>query len=476
MYSIINGIQVIKMFGWEKAFEGLINTIRRDEMKAIAKGYYVKATLLSFEILTSLAVFVTLVLYIYTGNSITAEKAFVTIAYFNFVNRHLVYFWPLAVASVADGWISLKRVESFLTQKVSKDDSESIPETTTMEITLKNASAYWNKEDDNRNGITSVNLNVTPQELTAIVGHVGSGKTTLLEVILKELPLIEGSLEIGGSISYAAQLAWIFEGSVRNNIVFIEDFNEIRYKRVIHVCELERDLEQLPSGDETIVGERGISLSGGQKARINLARAIYKKADIYLLDDILSAVDAVVGKNIFEKVIRQFLKVNDLPSSYINSLGFILFSFRKGKTCVLVTHQLQYLHDVKNIFVMEKGKIKVQAYLELSMVNRKAKATESVADARDEREVKSRVKHMSGNLKVMFSCKQADLQKKCNEDGPSKDQKVTKETQQSGQVTSAVYKSYLKAVKSSTIVVSVAFLFIVAQAFHSGSDYFVSIW
>lgn len=310
MYSIINGIQVIKMFGWEKAFERLINSIRKHEIKAITKGYYVKATFLSFEFLTSFAVFVTLVLYVYMGNQITAQKAFVTIAYFNYVNRHLVYFWPMAVTSLADGWISLKRVESFLVQETSKMTEKQIPLSATTEITLKNASAYWNKDERSFNGITSVDLSIEPRQLTAVVGHVGCGKSSLLEVILKELPLSQGTLEVGGTISYAAQKAWIFEGSVKNNIIFIEEFDEIRYKKVIHACDLECDLEQLPHGDETIVGERGISLSGGQKARINLARAIYKAADIYLLDDILSAVDPVVGKNIFNRAIKQFLNVS----------------------------------------------------------------------------------------------------------------------------------------------------------------------
>lgn len=299
------------MFGWETVFQRLIESIRKLELREIAKSYYIKATLLSFEILTSFSVFVTLILYVYMGNSITAQKAFVTIAYFNYVNRHLVYFWPMAIISLCDGWISLRRVESFLTQKTST--KENVNETTislSMAITLKNASAYWNKENQKPKGITSLTMKINPKELTAIVGHVGSGKSTLLEVILKELPLAEGSLEVGGTISYASQQAWIFEGSIKNNIIFIEDYDENRYRKVLNVCTLEEDLEQLPHGDETIVGERGISLSGGQKARINLARAVYKNADIYLLDDILSAVDAVVGQNLFQKCIQEFLKVS----------------------------------------------------------------------------------------------------------------------------------------------------------------------
>lgn len=315
MYSIINGIQVIKMFGWEKAFERAVNAIRKYEVKAIAKGYYVRATLLSFEVLSSFAVFVTLVVYVYMGNSITAEKAFVTIAYFNYVNRTLVYFWPMAIASVADGWISLKRVEAFLTQpaddrRTVSSDQGSEKQYLKPRILLTNASAHWNKDGDDKNGIVSVNLEIAEHELNVVVGQVGCGKTTLLEVILRELSLSEGSLLVNGTVSYAAQEAWIFGGSVKNNIIFTETCDVKRYQEVIHACALERDMKQLPHGDETIVGERGISLSGGQKARINLARAVYKKADIYLLDDILSAVDAHVGKHIFETCIKQFLKVN----------------------------------------------------------------------------------------------------------------------------------------------------------------------
>lgn len=365
MYSIINGIQIIKMFGWEKAFERAINSIRKYEVKAIAQGYYVKATLLSCEVLSSIAVFVTLVVYVYMGNSITAEKAFVTIAYFNYVNRNLVYFWPMAITSVAEGWISLKRVEEFLVQPTSNQEmigAEQTPAKQSVKagIKLTNASAHWNHESEDKNGISLMNLSVSHAELTAIVGQVGCGKTTLLEVILRELPLSEGTLEVNGSVSYAAQEAWIFGGSVKSNIIFTEEFDAKRYEKVIHACALEQDLKQLPHGDETVVGERGISLSGGQKARINLARAVYKKADIYLLDDILSAVDAHVGKHIFETCIRQFLKVN---STFFKSyLLLIEFCFEtQEKVCILVTHQHQYLHDVKNIIVMEAGSLKAQS-------------------------------------------------------------------------------------------------------------------
>lgn len=306
------------MYGWEIAFAKSLEAIRKFEMNAIAKGYYVRATLLSLVFIPSLAVFSTFVMYVMMGNSITAVKAFVTIAYFNYMRGSIVEFWPMAVTSVAEGLVSLRRVEEFLLQENSQKTSikqlrkKSVRiQSPEKGIFMRTASAYWNQDESNNNaGITSVDLEIEKQSLVAVIGSVGSGKTTLLEVILKELPLVDGDLNVTGSVSYAAQQAWIFEGSVKRNILFTEELDDKRYRNVLHVCALERDLELFPHGDETIVGDRGISLSGGQKARINLARAVYKNADIYLLDDPLSAVDAHVGKHIFEKCIKEFLKVS----------------------------------------------------------------------------------------------------------------------------------------------------------------------
>jgi ATP-binding cassette subfamily C (CFTR/MRP) protein 4 len=330
MLSILNGIHVIKMYVWEKSFAKIINDIRKHEIQAIKKGYNVKATLLSFRILTKLALFASLLVYVLTGQSITAQKAFVVISYLNVINGSMVEFWPLALSSVAEALVSFKRVQEFLAQsnktseKIGAGDDQSLtlinnnfiingvkekvgPESRIM---LKNVKASWhNEEGDLKFGLSSINLNIE-DGITAIIGPVGSGKTTLLDVILKELNLTSGELKVNGRISYAPQEAWIFQGSVKNNILFTEPYDEARYKNVVEVCALLPDFELFPHGDETIVGERGVSLSGGQKARISLARAVYKNVDIYLLDDPLSAVDVHVGKHIFENCINAFLGVS----------------------------------------------------------------------------------------------------------------------------------------------------------------------
>lgn len=152
-----------------------------------------------------------------------------------------------------------------------------------------------------------------------------------MQLILGELELKTGDIQIKGNISYAAQEPWLFTGSVKQNITFGQPWDGVRYKEVVRVCALEPDFAQLPYGDRTIVGERGVSLSGGQRARVNLARAVYKKADIYLLDDPLSAVDAHVGRHLFDDCIIGFLR---------------------NKAVLLVTHQLQYLTQANNILIL----------------------------------------------------------------------------------------------------------------------------
>ena len=157
-------------------------------------------------------------------------------------------------------------------------------------------------------------------------------QSSILNVILGELVPTEGSCEVKGRIAYASQEPWIFSATIRQNILCGSNYDPQRYKKVIKASALDKDFTLLPQGDQTAVGERGVSLSGGQKARINLARCLYVDADIYLLDDPLSAVDSHVGRHLFDLAVNGFLR---------------------DKIRVLVTHQLQYLKDVDQILVLK---------------------------------------------------------------------------------------------------------------------------
>lgn len=146
-------------------------------------------------------------------------------------------------------------------------------------IILQNINAKWN-DDVTENTLKDIKLTIENGQLLSIIGPVGSGKSSLVNLLLKELPILSGKMNIMGSISYSSQEPWLFSGTVRQNIIFGEIYDEKRYLQVVEICALKSDFLQFPHGDKTLVSEKGKSLSGGQKARINLARCVYKKADV----------------------------------------------------------------------------------------------------------------------------------------------------------------------------------------------------
>lgn len=174
--------------------------------------------------------------------------------------------------------------------------------------------------------------------LTAIVGTVGAGKSSLVYAILGEMNKLNGKVNTSGKIAYVSQQAWIQNATLKDNILFGNTYDYKRYSKVIEACALKTDFEMLPAGDRTEIGEKGINLSGGQKQRISLARAVYADADIYLLDDPLSAVDSHVGKYIFDMV--------------IGPKGILM-----NKTKLLVTHAVTYLPQTNQILVIQDGRI-----------------------------------------------------------------------------------------------------------------------
>lgn len=310
------------------------------------------------------------------------------------------------------------------------------------EITFDNVTGAWISEaGESTVGLSAINLKIAPGSLYAIVGSVGSGKTSLLHAILGELELDSGLLEVHGALSYANQESFIFEGSIRSNILFTEDYDEKRYAEVVSVCGLIKDFDMFEHGDQTLVGERGISLSGGQKARINLARAVYKKADIFLLDDPLSAVDSHVGKNIFKECILKFLK---------------------DKTVLLVTHQIQHLSKMQNILVMSNGQIKAQgSYQELEKMDLPLlMPTES--PQHDKNELDDKLANATSNVAKANEC----------DSKPEEE----REAQEGGTVSLTVYKKYFEAIKSIPLVIFMLFLRVINQSIASFLDYFVAQW
>lgn len=239
------------------------------------------------------------------------------------------------IAEIAELIVAIRRVEEFLLNEEyravvkTQNNNDKIFFNKTL-VSLKDLTVKWNV-NSKENVLKKINFDANKGQLVGIIGPVGSGKSSLLQTILGELEVKAGSIEVNGTISYASQEPWVFASSMRQNITFGAEYDKKRYNDVVKACALEKDFKQFAQGDLTIVGERGASLSGGQKARINLARALYRDSDIYLLDDPLSAVDIHVSKHLFDKCINGYLA---------------------NKTRILVTHQVHHLKDADHIVIL----------------------------------------------------------------------------------------------------------------------------
>ncbi|KAE9460562.1 hypothetical protein C3L33_07612, partial [Rhododendron williamsianum] len=233
--------------------------------------------------------------------------------------------------------ISLARLDKYMTSKELVEKSVERVEGCdgAIAVEVKDGAFSWDDEGGEK-VVKNLNFEIKKGELAAIVGTVGSGKSSLLSAILGEMHKMSGKVKVCGTTAYVAQTSWIQNGTIQENILFGSPMDGERYREVIKVCCLGKDLEMMEFGDQTEIGERGINLSGGQKQRIQLARAVYQDCDIYLLDDVFSAVDAHTGSEIFKECVRGALK---------------------EKTILLVTHQVDFLHNVDLILVMRDGMV-----------------------------------------------------------------------------------------------------------------------
>ncbi|XP_011301174.1 probable multidrug resistance-associated protein lethal(2)03659 [Fopius arisanus] len=385
MDEIISGVQVIKMYAWEKPFCAMIELARRLELKVVRKSSWIRGIFMTFNLFTTrMAVYCTLVGMIFFGQPLTAEKVFVFSSYFGTLSHTMSAMFVRGVAEIAECMVAVRRLQHFLMydefqvlenrsispdSKSPKGDLPYIDDEISHEspndslkmnglaavasdlvkntanyvanqnshiaVSLRNLTAKWEPEAP-ENILEEVNAEIEKGKLYIVIGAVGSGKSSLISAILGEMYISGGRVDIKGGMSYASQEAWVFGSTVRQNIIFGQPYDRQRYQRVIKACALLSDFKQFPQGDQTVVGERGSSLSGGQKARINLARSVYRQADVYIFDDPLSAVDTHVGKHLFEECLQRYLG---------------------GKTRILATHQLQFIKGADAILLLEHGKL-----------------------------------------------------------------------------------------------------------------------
>ncbi|WIA12103.1 hypothetical protein OEZ85_012177 [Tetradesmus obliquus] len=340
MNEVVNSIQMIKFYAWESSFKAAVMEVRAKEAGILKHMIWWQAlfTMLLFSgpVMMAVAVFA---VYAATGHVFSPATAYTSLALFNLLRLPLA-FLPMMVTMLINALVALNRIGDFLTKSESglaalRSAAEGMPP---GHIKVEGGDFTW-EAGSSEVSLTGVTFSATPGSLTMVVGSVGSGKSSVLSALIGQMERVKGSVAVGGRVAYVAQSAWIVNDSVQENVIMGEAFEPAQYRVAVDVAQLLPDLEMLPNGDATEIGDRGVTLSGGQKQRVSIARAVYADADVYLLDDPLSAVDSHVGRALFERCIRGVLS---------------------GKTVVLVTNALQYLPYADNVLWMEGGRVRAQ--------------------------------------------------------------------------------------------------------------------
>ncbi|KAK5951408.1 Transporter of the ATP-binding cassette (ABC) [Knufia fluminis] len=368
--EVLQNIRIIKYFAWEQRFEHTVNEKRQNELTALWRKYILWAA--AYTIWGGIPIVITFTSFlIYTKvekRPLVPSIAFPALSMFSLLRIPLDQLADM-VAHVQESKVSVDRVEEFLGEEETEKyvqlhkSKQASPHET--RIALQHATLSWgSKADVTTKGAASsfrlidMDVDFVVGKLNVIAGPTGCGKTSLLMALLGEMQLLDGTVHIPGgysrqqlrpdpetglteSVAYCAQQAWLVNATIKDNILFAASYDAKRYKAVIAACALRRDLEILDAGDQTLVGEKGITLSGGQKQRISLARALYSNSKHLLLDDCLSAVDSHTGKHIFDQALMGQLMTH--------------------RTCILVTHNVALtVPQASYVVVLRNGKIVCQ--------------------------------------------------------------------------------------------------------------------
>ncbi len=289
----------IKLYAWGAAFMNKLNYIRNDlELKNLRKiGAGQAVANFTWSTTPFLVSCITFTVFVLTNDKpLSTDIMFPALTLFNLLTFPLAVL-PMVITSIIEASVAVGRLTSFLTAEEIQPDAiivrPAVEEIGEESVVIKNGSFSWNRHE-NKPALKDINFSARKGELSCIVGRVGAGKSSFLQSILGDLWKMQGEVEVHGTVAYVAQQSWIMNATVRENIIFGYKYDSTFYEKTVKACALLDDFAQLPDGDETTVGERGISLSGGQRARLAVARAVYARADIYLLDDSLVPVDSHV--------------------------------------------------------------------------------------------------------------------------------------------------------------------------------------
>ncbi|TGJ87793.1 hypothetical protein E0Z10_g900 [Xylaria hypoxylon] len=484
----LQGIRQIKFSALEPQWENKIGQVRERELDCVWDAFRFDVMLFACWITSPiLLAAVSLAVYAATHGSLTPSVAFVSLSVFKALELTLSII-PELTTDLLDAWVSIKRIDAYLggaeISKITKDADE---------ISFDNASIAWPSDTDSTSGdedpdrfiLRHINATFPKGELSVISGKTGSGKSLMLAAVLGEVDLLSGTIAkprvpplherhdskankgnwiIPGAVAYVAQIPWIENATVKDNITFGLPYDDYRYRKTIGVCALAKDIEMFSDGDETEIGANGINLSGGQKWRITLARAIYSRAGILVLDDIFSAVDAHVGRHIFEKCLNGELGV--------------------GRTRILVTHHVA-LCESKTKYLMELGDGHV---LHAGLVSElEETGTLEQIKSHEQGEAEIRYEEHILDEEEMTAVNSEEISQVDTEaaeeplvEVPSKARQPRKfvedEKKEEGAIKARVYSTYLKHSGSWPYWTGAIVLFLVVQALTIGRSWWLRIW
>uniref|UniRef100_A0A3Q2Y780 ABC-type glutathione-S-conjugate transporter n=1 Tax=Hippocampus comes TaxID=109280 RepID=A0A3Q2Y780_HIPCM len=473
MNEILNGIKILKFYAWEKAFLEQVLGYREKELKALKKSQILYSiSIASFNSSSFMIAFAMFGVYVMLDdkNILDAQKVFVSMALINILKTPLSQL-PFAISTTMQAVVSLKRLGKYLCSEELKEDNvlKASLGSDGEDVLIENGTFSWSAEGPPC--LKKISIQVPRGSLVAVVGHVGSGKSSLLSAMLGETEKRSGRVAVKGSTAYVPQQAWIQNATVQDNIIFGREKLKTWYHRVLEACALLPDLNILPAGDATEIGEKGLNLSGGQKQRVSLARAVYRKADVYLLDDPLSAVDAHVGQHIFDKVIG--------PKGVL-----------RDKTRILVTHGTSFLPQADLILVLVNGEITESgSYQEL--LSRRGAFADFIHTfaSTDRKETGSRRSNARLSM-VDFMPFSRDLGDTTNtnlqnmepvseteqEQVPEELGKLTEvDKAHTGRVRLEMYQKYFKTI-GLAIIIPIVFLYAFQQGASLAYNYWLSMW
>lgn len=342
--EILNNIKSLKLYAWENPYKEKLTYVRNEkELKNLKKfGVFQACNQFIFNSTPFMVSCSTFALFIvmYKGVPLTTDLVFTALSLFNLLGFPLMAL-PWTIGNIIESQVAISRLTEFLCSDEIENDvinrHAAVKAPGDIAVKIENADFLWSRKPY-KTALVEINYTALSGKLNCVLGKVGSGKSALIQALLGGLHRTKGTAYLCGSVAYVPQTAWIMNGTIKENILFGCKYDPEFYEKTLKACALLPDLEILSDGDSTQVGEKGISLSGGQKARLSLARAVYSRADVYLMDDVLSAVDEHVGKHIITNVLG--------PNGLL-----------KNKCRILATNSMTVLKSSDTITLMSEGRI-----------------------------------------------------------------------------------------------------------------------